>query len=175
LFDCSVQRIYQLTRDGTLSKNTSNRYDKKTSITAYIRYLRNAVRQQGSGSSNANLKESRVELLKMQKKNAELAYQEKTGQLLNIDDVEALLIEGAAVFVGQKRSMGSRLSGKLAGMSDPKAILKLLNSENDAILKNTAAKFSSIKNLGKGRRNRGTAAAKKPVRVGSGKPSPSTG
>jgi len=160
-----------LTRDGTLTKNTSNRYDKKASITGYIRYLRNAVRQQGSGSSNTHLKASRVELLDMQKKNAELAYLEKTGQMLKIDDVEAIIVEGAATFAGQKRSMGSRLAGKLASMTDPKAILKLLNAENDAILKNTATKFSEIKNLGKGRRNTKAAAKPKSQRVGRRKPS----
>lgn len=64
---------------------------------------------------------------------------------LSLTDVEALLSEAAAIFMGQKRSMGSRLAGQLASMSDPKAILALLNSENDAILRDTADKFSEIK------------------------------
>ena len=66
------------------------------------------------------------------------------GEYLLLDDVEALLIEGAATFAGQKRSMGSRLAGKLASMTNPKAILKLLNAENDRILESVADKFSAL-------------------------------
>jgi len=64
--------------------------------------------------------------------------------MLNIDDVEAIIIEGAAVFAGQKRSMGSRLDGKLANIHDSKTILKLLNAENDGILEGVADKFQSL-------------------------------
>jgi len=174
LFDVSTQRIHQMVKEGTLFKASPGKYDRDANITAYCRRLRDAVRQQGSGSSNATLKASRVELLEVQKKNAELAYLEKTGQMLKIDDVEAIIIEGAATFAGQKRSMGSRLAGKLASMTDPTAILKLLNAENDAILRNTSAKFSEIKGLGKGRRNTQAAARQKPQRVGRRKPGVST-
>jgi len=98
-----------------------------------IAYQRRNAQQQGSGSGE-DLKRSRSELLKVQKKNAELAYRKQMGELLEFDEVETVVCEGAAIFTGQKRSIGSRLAGTLAGMSDPKAILKLLNSENDKIL-----------------------------------------
>lgn len=170
LLGISRARIGQLLKEGVVTRITPGKYDKNASITAYCGMLRASLLQQGSGSSNAHLKASRVELLDMQKKNAELAYLEKTGQMLKIDDVEAILIEGAATFAGQKRSMGSRLAGKLASMTDPTAILKLLNAENDAILRNTSDKFSEIKNLGKGRRNTQAATKQKSKRVGRRKP-----
>jgi hypothetical protein len=44
--------------------------------------------------------------------------------------------------------MGSRLAVKLAGMTDPKAILKLLNSENDKILQATSEKLYSLADRG---------------------------
>lgn len=87
-------------------------------------------------------------MLEVQKRNAELAYQQKSAELLPIDVVESLFMEAAAIFVGQKRSMGSRLAGKLAGMSDPQPILKLLNTENDKILAGVADKFSALADLG---------------------------
>lgn len=40
--------------------------------------------------------------------------------------------------------MGSRLAGQLAGMNNPKEILKLLNAENDAILSELSKKLSSL-------------------------------
>ena len=175
LFDLTERRVQQLAKDNVIPKPVDGKYDLIGCVRGYVVFLRKAVEQQGSGSSNAHLKQSRVDLLDMQKKNAELAYLEKTGQMLKINDVEAILIEGAAVFVGQKRSMGSRLAGKLASMTDPKAILKLLNKENDAILRNTSDKFSQIKNLGKGRRNLTAAGKQKSKRVGRRKPGVSTG
>lgn len=66
------------------------------------------------------------------------------GEYLQLDDVEALMMEAAATFSGQKRSMGSRLAGQLASMSDPKTILKLLNSENDKILSALSKKLSTL-------------------------------
>jgi hypothetical protein len=44
--------------------------------------------------------------------------------------------------------MGSRLAGTLTGMSDPKAILKLLNSENDKILLELSKKLNSLADRG---------------------------
>jgi len=40
--------------------------------------------------------------------------------------------------------MGSRLAGELAGLSDPKSILKLLNSENDKILSELSKKLRGL-------------------------------
>lgn len=171
LLGLSPQRIHQLVKNGVLVNYQRGTFDKFAAILTYCEYLRRVVKQQGSGSSNATLKQSRVELLAVQKQNAELNYQQKTGQVLLIDNVEAILMEAAAVFAGQKRSMGSRLSGKLAGMTSPKAILKLLNAENDAILKNTATKFSEIQNISKARGYRKTAAGPKSKRVGRPKSS----
>jgi len=74
----------------------------------YIAYQRRNAQQQGSGSGE-DLKRFRSELLKVQKKNAELAYRKQMGELLEFDEVEAVVCEGAA-------------------------ILKLLDSENDKIL-----------------------------------------
>jgi hypothetical protein len=44
--------------------------------------------------------------------------------------------------------MGSRLAGQLAGMSDPTAILKLLNAENDKILEATSEQLQSLADQG---------------------------
>jgi len=111
---------------------------------AYVMFQRKNMEQQGSGSSNAELKTARVELLQAQKKAADLALRQKTGQLLEADEVRAIANAGTAVFVGQKRSMGSRLAGTLAGMDNPKEILKLLNSENDKILSALSIKLNSL-------------------------------
>ena len=40
--------------------------------------------------------------------------------------------------------MGSRLAGQLAGMTNPTAIMKLLNKENDAILLELSKKLSAL-------------------------------
>ena len=113
-------------------------------VMAYVMFQRKNMEQQGSGSSNAELKTARVELLQAQKKAADLALRQKTGQLLEADEVRAIANAGTAVFVGQKRSMGSRLAGTLAGMDNPKEILKLLNSENDKILSALSIKLNSL-------------------------------
>jgi len=44
--------------------------------------------------------------------------------------------------------MGSRLAGQLASMSEPKAILKLLNAENDRILTAVSEKFRALSDRG---------------------------
>lgn len=175
LFDLTERRIQQLAHDNVIPKPIDRKYDLIGCVRGYVTFLRRSVEQQGSGSSNIELKQSRVELLGMQKKNAELAYQQKTGQLLLVADVEAVMMEAAAIFTGQKRALGSRLSSKLASMTDPKAILKLLNSENDKILANTADKFGEITNSCKDSANRKTTNRKKSERVGKRKPSASAG
>jgi hypothetical protein len=91
-------------------------------------------------------------LLKAQKRASDLAYDERAGKLLSIGDAEALMLEAAASFAGQKRSMGSRLAGQLAGMSDPKQILALLNKENDAILRTVAEVFRAKGDYAAGKR-----------------------
>jgi len=111
---------------------------------AAIQWLLNRTEQKNA----APLSEERRRLVAAQAEKAEIETAQRKGELLELNDVETLLIEGAAVFAGQKRSMGSRLAGKLAGMDDPKAILKLLNSENDRILQNVADKFSALTDLG---------------------------
>jgi len=175
LFDLTERRVQQLAKDNVIPKGIDGKYDLIGCVRGYVVFLRKTVEQQGSGSSNATLKASRVELLEVQKKNAELAYQQKTGQLLLVADVEAVMMEAAAIFTGQKRALGSRLSSKLASMTDPKAILKLLNSENDKILANTADKFGEITNIRKDRSNRKTTARKKSKRVGKRKQSATAG
>ena len=140
----SRRRVSQLATEQVLPAPVNHKYDALECALRYIKFQRKNSEQQGGGSSTAELKKSRADLLKTQRKNAELAYLEKTGQMLNIDDVEAIIIEGAAVFAGQKRSMGSRLDGKLANMHDSKTILKLLNAENDGILEGVADKFQSL-------------------------------
>ena len=170
LFDVTDRYIQTLARDGIIPKSTRDGYDLIASVRGYVAFLRRTVEQQGSGSSNAELKQGRVEYLAIQKKNAELKFEQTSGQLLPIDDVEAMMLEIAAIFAGQKRSMGSRLAGKLAGMNDPKRILALLNRENDAILKNVSAKFSETANMAKAGRNTRAAAKAQPKPVGGRKP-----
>ena len=170
LFDCSVVRVHKLVADGIIPKLGPGQFDKDACTTALILHMRQTIRQQGTGWSNADLKQSRVEYLAVQKKNAELKFQQASGKLLPIDDAEAMMLEIAAIFAGQKRSMGSRLAGKLAGMNDPKRILALLNRENDAILKNVSAKFSETANMAKAGRNTRAAAKAQPKPVGGRKP-----
>jgi hypothetical protein len=138
----SQRRVHQLAADGIIPKPDAYQYNLVESVRGYTGFLRAIVERQGSGTSNEALKAARVALLKSQKRAADLAYQEKAGKLLSVDDVEQLMLEAAATFAGQKRSMGSRLAGQLAGMTDPKAIMNLLNHENDAILRNVSKQFS---------------------------------
>jgi phage terminase Nu1 subunit (DNA packaging protein) len=126
----------------------SHRYDLVKCAARYIKYQRRNADQQGGDSTTADLKKARAELLQAQKKSAELAYQQKTGALIPLDDLQAVVNEGTAIFAGQRRSMGSRLAGKLAGMTSPTAILKLLNSENDKILAATADKLHELSGVG---------------------------
>ena len=44
--------------------------------------------------------------------------------------------------------MGSRRAGQLASMSDPKAILRLFNAENDRILTAVSEKFRALSDRG---------------------------
>jgi len=138
------RRVSQLVAEQVIPAPVNHKYDAFKCVLAYIKYQRRNAEQQGGDSSTEDLKKSRAELLKVQKKNAELAYRKQMGELLEFDEVEAVVTEGAAIFVGQKRSMGSRLAGTLAGMSDPKAILKLLNKENDAILLELSKKLHGL-------------------------------
>ena len=138
------RRVSQLVTEQVLPAPVAHKYDALKCAAAYIRFQRRSLEQQGGDSSTADLKKSRAELLKVQKKNAELAYRQKMGELLEFDEVEAVVCEGTAVFMGQKRSMGSRLAGQLASMTDPKSILKLLNAENDAILLELSKKLSAL-------------------------------
>ena len=176
LFDLTERRVQQLAKDNVIPKPVGGKYDLIGCVRGYVTFLRKSVEQQGSGTSNADLKQSRTDLLKMQQKNAELAYQQKTGELIPVQDLQDVVNEGTAIFVGQKRSMGSRLAGKLAGMTDPTKILKLLNSENDKILNATADKLHSLsRGVVKRRANRKTAAKPKPKRVGKRKQNPAAG
>ena len=59
-----------------------------------------------------------------------------------------MVSESIAIFVGQKRSMGRCLAVKLAGMIDPKAILKLLSCENDKILQAMSEKLYGLADRG---------------------------
>jgi phage terminase Nu1 subunit (DNA packaging protein) len=142
------RRVQQLVKEELLPAPVRYKYELIGCVMAYARYQRKTIEQQGSGSSNADLKKARVALLRAQKKSADLAYKQKIGQLIEMEDLQAVVNEGTAIFVGQKRSMGSRLAGKLAGMTDPTAILKLLNSENDKILAATADKLHALSKKG---------------------------
>ena len=142
LLNISVRRVHQLAAAGTIPAPVAHRYGVVACVQAYVAFLQAIVQQQGSGSSSADLKAARVQLLQVQKKNADLRFQQASGKMLPVDDVEALMLEVAAAFAGQKRSMGSRLAGRLAGMSDPKRILALLNAENDKILRGVSEKFA---------------------------------
>ena len=143
LLNVSVRRVHQLAAAGTIPAPVAHRYGVVASVQSYITYLQTIVAQQGSGSSNADLKAARVALLQTQKKNADLRFKTASGKMLPVEDAEVLMQEAAAIFAGQKRSMGSRLAGKLAGMADPKQILALLNRENDKILRGVSDKFAS--------------------------------
>lgn len=99
--------------------------------------------------NSSPLSEERRRLVAAQAERAELETAQRKGQLLDIEDVQIVVNEGTAIFVGQKRSMGSRLAGQLAGMTDPRAILKLLNAENDKILQATSDKLYSLAGVDK--------------------------
>jgi len=107
---------------------------------AAIQWLLNRAEHKNA----APLSEERRRLVAAQAEKAEIETAQRKGELLELDDVEAMILEGAAVFAGQKRSMGSRLAGQLAGMTNPTAILKLLNSENDKILLELSKKLSAL-------------------------------
>ena len=141
----SRRRVSQLVVEGVLPAPVAHRYDALRCGQRYIAYQRRNSERQG-GSNTEDLKKSRADLLKAQKRNADLAYRKQIGELLDIEDVQTVVNEGAAIFVGQKRAMGSRLAGQLAGMTNPTAIMKLLNKENDAILLELSKKLSALAN-----------------------------
>jgi hypothetical protein len=138
------RRISQLVAEQVLPAPLNHKYDALRCAQRYIAYQRKNADQQGGDSSTADLKKSRADLLRSQKRNADLAYQQKIGQLIEIEDLQEVVNAGTAVFTGQRRSMGSRLAGQLAGMSDPTAILKLLNRENDRILLELSKKLGAL-------------------------------
>jgi hypothetical protein len=140
------RRISQLVQEQVLPAPVNHKYDALKCAARYIKYQRKNADQQGGDSSTADLKKARSELLQAQKKHSDLAYQQKIGALVPLDDLQAVVNEGTAIFVGLKRSMGSRLAGELANMSDPKQILRLLNKENDAILLQLSKKLGSLAN-----------------------------
>lgn len=107
-------------------------------------------RGDGGGGRQTELAQERKRLVAAQADNAEFEREVKRGNYLRTDEVESIVCEGVAVFTGQKRSMGSRLAGTLAGMNDPKAILKLLNTENDAILSELSKKLRALADLAYG-------------------------
>lgn len=125
--------------EGTGRKGSELRIDPP----AAVQWLLDKAGGRGSGSSDADLKHARTELLKSQKKASDLIHKEKTGQLMPIDEVEALFTEASSIFAGQLNALGSRLAGKLASMTDSKQILKLLKKETDSIRAATAEKFST--------------------------------
>jgi phage terminase Nu1 subunit (DNA packaging protein) len=144
ILNLTRRRVSQLVAEQVLPAPVNHRYDALKCAMRYIKYQRRNAEQQGGGSSTADLKKSRADLLRSQKKNADLAYRKQVGELIDIEDLQAVVNEGTAILVGQKRSMSSRLAGQLAGMSDPVAILKLLNSENDKILLELSKKLSAL-------------------------------
>ena len=95
------RRVSQLVTEQVLPAPVSHRYDLVKCAAAYIKFQRRNAEQQGGDSSTADLKKSRAELLSVQKKNAELAYRKQMGELLEFDEVEAVVCEGAAIFTGQ--------------------------------------------------------------------------
>jgi len=101
-------------------------------------------RGDGSASRQTALSEERRRLVAAQAEKTETENRLRKDELFEADEVQQIVVEGTATFTGQKRAMGSRLAGQLAGMSDPKAILKLLNAENDKILLELSKKLSAL-------------------------------
>jgi len=95
------RRVSQLVAEQVLPAPVNHKYNALRCAALYIKYQRRNAEQQGGDSSTADLKKSRAELLSVQKKNAELAYRKQMGELLEFDEVEAVVCEGAAIFTGQ--------------------------------------------------------------------------
>ena len=144
VLNISQRRVQQLAKDGVIPAAIKYKYDLVGCVSGYVTFLQKTVAQKGSGASNADLKKARVALLQAQKRAADLIHKEKQAQLLPIDDVESMFLEAASIYAGQLNALGSRLSGRLASMTDSKQILKVLKKETNAIRAATAEKFSTL-------------------------------
>jgi len=98
--------------------------------------------KRGSGASRQTaLSEERKRLTSAQAEKVEIENAVRNGELLEISDVEILILETTALLVGQLSSLGSRLAGELAGLSNPKTVLKRINAETDRLRRDIAKKF----------------------------------
>lgn len=170
LFDLTERRIQQLASDGIIPKATRGNYELIGSVQGYIRFLRNAVEKQGSGSSNEDLKTKRGTYLDIRSKSEELDYLKKSGQLLDKDDVQAVLNEAMSIIGTGLDGLGGRLAGDLSGDTDPASIRLKILSETRRIRAQAADRLASLGAIANGSGNPKTAAGPKRRPVGKRKP-----
>lgn len=171
LFDLTERRIQQLAADGIIPRAVKGSYELIGSVQGYIRFLRNAVEKQGSGTSNEALKEKRSEYLDIRSKSELLDYQKKAGQLLDLEDVQTVLNEAMTIIATGMDGLGGRLANELAGDSDPASIRQKLLNETRRIRASAADKFARLGAIGDGGRHPASTTRKKPRSVGKPKSS----
>lgn len=122
LLDLTEKRVRQLRDEGIIKESGRNFYELKSTVQAYIGYLRGL----NSGSGKADYNAEKALLIKAKRQNEELDLQVKSNELHSADVVEQVVSDMLIRFKSRMMSIPSKLAPKLMTMSDPTEINELI-------------------------------------------------
>lgn len=127
ILNLSERRIYQLVEEKLIPKESKGRYELKTVIQSYIKYLQQLASSKGSSSEQ---KESKSRLLKAQADKAELELEALKGKYIETTEVEFEWSNLLLAFRSKMLNMPSKLASLLAGAgSDFAKLEQILEDE----------------------------------------------
>lgn len=122
------RRVRQLRDEGVLQEAAPGLYDLRSTVAAYLNYLRN-------GSGKVNLNEERAGLTKAKREAAEMENALRLGQLHRTEDIEAGLKTVFLNVRGRFLSLPAKLSPTLVSLGgDQTAIFDTLKGAIDEAL-----------------------------------------
>lgn len=122
------RRVRQLRDEGVLQETAPGLYDLRSTVAAYLNYLRN-------GSGKVNLNEERAGLTKAKREAAEMENALRLGQLHRTEDIEAGLKTVFLNVRGRFLALPAKLSPTLVSLGgDQTAIFDTLKGAIDEAL-----------------------------------------
>lgn len=132
----SIRHLSELEAKGIVTKLERGLYDAHTSIFKYIRFLKGKDRideATGEKKADASLRREIAEADK-----AELTAREMRGELINVGEIEEVFLNASAVVRSRFMGIGPKLAQRVAVLSRPAEIERVISAEVDAILSELA-------------------------------------
>jgi len=164
----SPRRVQQLVKEG-LPQVGRGKYLLAAAAQWYIVYLQKQLKEQGSGTSNKEVKDRRSRYLEIQAATAELDYRRKVGDLVDREQAGLVINEAMVIIASQMDGLGGRLAGELAGIMEPALIRQTLLNETRRIRAAAADRLSRLAVVESGGRNSKATTRKRARSVGGSK------